>query len=54
MTCTKCKKFYFKDQKHKCEEVFICGNTQDLTEEDKKIAKDFIEQARKRNKECEN
>lgn len=49
MVCDKCGKFYFKDQKHKCEKVFICGNTKNMTEEDKKIAKEFIERASKRN-----
>lgn len=54
MVCEKCGKFYFKAQEHKCEGVFVCGNTQNMTEEDKRIAKDFIERARERNKECEN
>ena len=52
MICKQCGMFYFKEQKHKCkEEIFVCSNTKNITQEDNKLIDEFIDRARARNME---
>lgn len=50
MLCEKCGKFHFREQKHECKKVFICGEIDNATDEDKQLIQGFINRAEERDK----